>query len=161
MLRSVVGGSEGDAFVIHIGLEREHLEATGVRERETLPAGKCPEPSETCDGICAWTQHQVVGISQHDLRSELFVVLCTQVLDGTAGAHRHERGSHVRTAGQGDDAGTRGTIGRTHVGGGAKHRGQAMRRGGRGASRRRTTGSGIAPALRVRTDAANDPRRRH
>ena len=66
--RAVVGAAERHAVVVDLRVEREHLEAAGVGERQAVPAGEAAEPAEAGDDLGARPQHQVVGVAEHDLR---------------------------------------------------------------------------------------------
>ena len=69
--RSVVGGAEGHPVVVDLGAQREHLKAAGVGEEVAGPAGEAVQAAERLDHLDPGPQHQVVGVGQDDLRSEL------------------------------------------------------------------------------------------
>ena len=104
-LRSVIHRSKRDTVVVHSGLgraaavratrarpatKRHHLKAARVGEEMAAPARKALEAAECGNGFHTRTQHEVVGVRQHDLETQRFVVTGVEMDDDASGSHRHE-----------------------------------------------------------------------
>ena len=113
--RPVVDALERDPVVVHLRIEGEDLEAARIGEGEPVPAGEPTEATEPFDEIGARPQHQVVGVAEHDLRADAFVVGGAEVLDGAACPHRHEQRGGVAAACRRRRAGAGGAVGGVDV----------------------------------------------
>ncbi len=79
--RAVVDALERHPVVVDLRVEREHLEPARIGERQAVPPGEAAEAAEPFDEVGARSQHQVVGVAEHDLGADLRVVGGAQVLD--------------------------------------------------------------------------------
>ena len=113
------GGEPVDAPVIHrakrhsvvvdLRRERKDLEATRVGQDVAVEAHEPVQATEGRDRVGTGSQHQVVGVREHDLHAEIAEVVGGEVLHGGARADWHEarstdlssrcpRGGRTRTA---------------------------------------------------------------
>jgi hypothetical protein len=72
--RAVVGGAESDSVIVDPGTEGKDLVAPGVGQYQAVPAGEAVEPPEDLDGLHPRTEHEVIGVGQHDRRTQRFQV---------------------------------------------------------------------------------------
>jgi len=70
--------------------QRHHLEAAGIRQHRTAPAGEMLQAAEGGDALGAGPQHQMVGISEHDIGTGIAYLAPVHALHGAGGADRHE-----------------------------------------------------------------------
>ena len=68
----------------------EHLEAARVGKNGAMPVHKFVQSAQLSDGVLAGTHGQVVGVGEHDLRTELLDGLGGDALDVCLGAHGHK-----------------------------------------------------------------------
>ena len=154
--RAVVGAAEGDAVVVDLRLEREHLVPAGVGERQARASRRsCPSPPKSGDRLRAWAQHQVVGVAEHDLDAERAVVGRGEVLDRATRADRHEARRAIRRRRPCGRC-RRGPRRRRAV---SSNRTGCIRGSGRAASRRRRRGTGSRRRAPPRTAGAIAARR--
>ena len=84
MPRAVIRTLKCHPVIVDIGVEREHLEPTRIGQREAVPSRKLTESAQCGDGFRPRAQHEVIGVAEHNLRTERGVIISTQVLDRTA-----------------------------------------------------------------------------
>ena len=73
--------------------EAEHLESAAVGEDGAVPAGELVQTAHLCHQLVAGTQMQMVGVAEHDLRTDVLQVMGRQAaLDGTGGGNILECG---------------------------------------------------------------------
>jgi hypothetical protein len=74
VITAVVGRLELRALIIHFGLKRKDLKATGICQHMTMPVGETVQTSETLNEVGSGFQHEVVGIAQDDFSTELLEI---------------------------------------------------------------------------------------
>ena len=73
--------------------EAEHLKSAAVGEDGAVPAGKLVQTAHLCHQLVARTQMQMVGVAEHDLRTDVLQVMGRQAaLDGAGGGNILECG---------------------------------------------------------------------
>jgi hypothetical protein len=72
--------------------EREHLEATRVREDGSLPAHEAMQAAELRDKLIAGTEVQMIGVRQNHLRAHRLQIFRVERLYRAERAHGHEGG---------------------------------------------------------------------
>ena len=73
--------------------EAEHLKSAAVGKDGAVPAGKLVQTAHLCHQLVAGTQMQMVGVAEHDLRTNVLQVMGRQAaLDGAGGGNILERG---------------------------------------------------------------------
>jgi hypothetical protein len=91
---AVVHRAERHAVVVHLDVpalvEREDLEPTGVGQEVAVPAHEPVEAAQGGHGVDARSQHEVVGVGQHEAGTEPLEVGRGQRADRPPRAHRHE-----------------------------------------------------------------------
>ena len=97
--RSVVDALKGDSVIIDFWVERKDLKTTGISEREPFPSCKFSQPAEVLNDISTWSQHEVIRVSQHDLRTDISIVVGVEILHRTTSSHRHKRWGLVTASG--------------------------------------------------------------
>ena len=175
---AVVGRPEGHAVVVHVGPQGEDLVAAGVGQEMATPAGEAVETAEGGDRLGARTEHEVVGVGEHDLGAQPLEVHHRQGADHAAGADRHEAGRGESAPRRVDQPGAGRTVGGPDLHPGPPHRrrrwgdhpvahrhsgpGRAVTGppAGRRAWRRRRTGTGTPRPGPGRTATATSGRRR-
>src|SRR3546814_2847376 len=72
MARSVEMALERDPLLALFGQrgEAHHLIAAAVGQDRAAPAHEGVQPAQACHALGAWTQHQMIGVAQDDVRSE-------------------------------------------------------------------------------------------
>ena len=74
VIAAVVGRLELRALIIHFGLKRKDLKATGICQHMTMPVGETVESTKTLDEVGTRFQHEVVGVAQDDFSTELLEI---------------------------------------------------------------------------------------
>ena len=115
MGRPVVGGAEGDAVVVDVRRQGEHLVAAGVGEHVAVPSREPVEPAETGDDVGAWPEHQVVGVGEHELGPEVLEVGRRQRPHRSSRADGHEARGAKRAPRRRDGACAGIPVGRRHL----------------------------------------------
>ena len=78
-------------FVEHPQLgERHDLKAARIGQNRLVPVHEPMQPAETVNHFGAGPEHQMIGITQQDLRAGRRDGLRRHCLDGALSAHRHE-----------------------------------------------------------------------
>ena len=72
--------------------QRHDLIAAGVRENRPVPSNEAVQPPEAPDDVAAGTEHEVVGIREHDLGARRLDVAPPRGFHGSRRSDRHERG---------------------------------------------------------------------
>ena len=87
--------------------QRHHLEAAGVRQHRTVPAGEMLQAAERGDALGARPQHQMIGIAEHDIGAGIAHLAPVHALHRARRADRHEgrRPHHAMRRGQPAGAG--------------------------------------------------------
>ncbi len=70
--------------------ERKHLKAAGVREDGFIPAHETVQAAVCADRLQPWTQPQVEGVAEDDLRVHFLELARLNRLHCAVSAHRHE-----------------------------------------------------------------------
>ena len=95
MMAGAVGvRTEHDAILLHgaeLG-ERHHLEAAGIGEDRPRPVHEFVQAAEAGDALSAGTDHQVIGVAEHDLGAARPHRIDREPLDRRLGSHGHEGG---------------------------------------------------------------------
>jgi hypothetical protein len=74
----------------HVPGETENLESAAVGEDRSVPTHKPMQSASGNKGLQTWSQHEVVGIGEDDLRPGSTDLLRQQSLDRGLGANWHE-----------------------------------------------------------------------
>jgi hypothetical protein len=78
------------------GPKTKYLKATGVRENRPLPLGKVMEITVGFNHLSAWAQHQMKGIAENNLSTDINYILGQHAFNRAVGTHRHKgRGLHL------------------------------------------------------------------
>ena len=82
--------------------QRHHLEAAGVGQDRTVPAGEGLQAAQGGNAFGTRSQHQMIGIAEHDVGAGIAHLAPVQALHGASGADRHEgrRPHHAMRRGQ-------------------------------------------------------------
>ncbi|MGY4236709.1 hypothetical protein ACVIIW_005656 [Bradyrhizobium sp. USDA 4449] len=91
--------------------QRHHLEAAGIRQHRPVPPRESLQAAERVDALRAGTQHQMIGVAQHDICAGITHLAPVHALHGAGGADRHEGRSPHHTMRRGQAAGAGGAIG--------------------------------------------------
>ncbi len=79
--------------------QREHLEATGIRQDRTVPVHELVQTAVFADDFRARPQHEVEGITENDVSAALRDFFRRHAFHRPVSADRHERGcAHLATA---------------------------------------------------------------
>lgn len=89
----VVHALEPHPLVGHLRRQREHLKSTGVGQQVAVPPREATQPTKLGHDIGAGSQHQVIGVAQHELRPQVGELSGGGRPDRAPGAHRHEHRS--------------------------------------------------------------------
>ena len=74
VITAVVGRLELRALIIHFGLKRKDLKATGICQHMAMPVGETVETTKTLNEVGPWFQHEVIGVAQDDFSTELLEI---------------------------------------------------------------------------------------
>ena len=112
--RSVDMRLEGHAALAKLAQlgEAHHLKAAGIGEDRMGPVHEFVQAPERRDPLGPRSQHQVIGVGEHDVVAELPHRIRVHGLDGGGGADRHESRSADHAARHGDGADARCAVGR-------------------------------------------------
>ena len=96
---TIIDGSERYAVVIELArvLKGKDLESTRIGEHWAIVGTKLMEATRLGNQICARAHCQVVGVRQHDLRTDFLQCLRANALHRSAGSNRHEQRGFNRT----------------------------------------------------------------
>ena len=73
--------------------QTEYLKSTAVSQDGAVPAGELVQTAHVCHHLVAGTKVQMIGITQHHLRTDFFKVMGRKTaLDSTGGSHVLKRG---------------------------------------------------------------------
>ena len=109
----VVDGAERDPVVVERGdgvAQREHLEATRVRQDRATPPREGVEAAELLHEVLPRPEVQVVRVREDDVGAERPHLVRVQGLDGALRADGHERGRADLAVSRRDDARPRGAV---------------------------------------------------
>ena len=70
--------------------ERHDLKAAGIGQHRAGPAHEGAQAAKRGHGLGAWPQHEVIGVSENDLRTGPFHRVNGHALHGPGRSHRHE-----------------------------------------------------------------------
>ena len=71
----------------------EHLKSPAVRQNRAIPAGEFVQSAQFGNGLVTGTKMQMIGVAQHDLRTDVFQIQRGQAaFDGGGGGNVLERG---------------------------------------------------------------------
>ena len=90
--------------------ERHHLKAAGVGEDRMRPIHEFVQAPKRGDALRCWSQHQVIGIAEHNIRASLSNMLWEHRLHRRRRTDRHESGRSYIAARCGHDACARPTV---------------------------------------------------
>ena len=92
MRRAIQVRAEAYAFFFHLAqlAQAEDLETAGVGEQGPVPAHELVQPAQLAHQLVPRPKVQVIGISQNDLRAQVFQDVLRDRFDSSGRADRHE-----------------------------------------------------------------------